>query len=213
MPLNTWSASAEDNNPFTWADERFASAATWLSCFTSTENGSFFWNHVLLLFPSSIHSFGFATRLQTNMETNYPLALATCKTHFHLGKTKKHMQLESIIISDDTPSSPSSNSTVLSQQLRSGKCTSRCLLRGHRWSLLIISFWTQRSIFTQTPEREKLYQAEQEKYQTLDASQESNNFNSKELSDFQAHDHSLPENPAKSFPRPTQAPPSPAHWL
>lgn len=40
------------------------------------------------------------------------------------------------------------------------------------------------NIFTQTPEQEKLFQAEQEKYQILDASQELNNFNSKELSNF-----------------------------
>lgn len=42
MLLSARSASAEDNNPFPWADERFASAATQLSHFTSTENGWFF---------------------------------------------------------------------------------------------------------------------------------------------------------------------------
>lgn len=153
MLLSAPSASAEDNNPFPWADERFASAATRLSHFTSTENGGFFpWNHVLLLFPSFIHSFGFAIRLQTSTETNYPLALATCRTHFHLGKTKKQqVQLESIIISDDKASSPISNSAVLSQHLRRGKYASRCLLRGHRWSLVIISFWTQWNIFYTNP--------------------------------------------------------------
>lgn len=114
--------------------------------------GFFPWNHVLLLFPSFIHSFGFATRLQTSTETNYPLALATCRTHFHLGKTKKQqVQLEGIIISDDKASSSISNSAVLSQHLRSGKYASRCLLRGHRWSLLIICFWTQLNIFYTNP--------------------------------------------------------------
>lgn len=166
----------------------------------------FSWNHVRLLFPSFIHSFGFATRLQTSTETNYPLALATCRTHFHLGKTKKQqVQLESIIMSDDKASSLISNSAVVSQHLRSGKYASRCLLRGHRWSLLIINFWVNETFFTQAPQRETLFQAEQDKYQILDASQELNN--SKELNNFPSPSLYLLVNPGKSFPRPIQVPP------
>lgn len=83
------------------------------------------WNHSLLLFPSSIPSFGCAARLQTSVETNYPLVFATCKSNSHLGEPKEqHVQQESIATSDDTPPSPSS--TEVSQHLRSRKGTSRC---------------------------------------------------------------------------------------
>lgn len=166
--------------------------------------GFFPWNHVLLLFPSFIHSFGFATRLQTSTETNYPLALATCRTHFHLGKTKKQqVQLEGIIISDDKASSSISNSAVLSQHLRSGKYASRCLLRGHRWSLLIICFWTQLNIFLYKPQSERNYSRQSER--NTKYIQELNN--SRELLNFPSPSLYLQVNPGKSFPRLIQVPP------
>lgn len=55
-------------------------------------------------------------------------------------------------------------------------------VRGHRWPPLAMSFWMHRNIFTQIPKKLKLFQAEQQKYQILDASQELNDFNSQQLS-------------------------------
>lgn len=74
-----------------------------------------------------------------SVETNYPLVFTTCKSDSYLGETKEqHVQQESIAISDDTPPSPSI--TELSQHLRIGKGTSRCVLGGHRWPPLATSF-------------------------------------------------------------------------
>lgn len=55
-------------------------------------------------------------------------------------------------------------------------------VRGHRWPPLAMSFGMHRNIFTQIPKKLKLFQAEQQKYQILDASQELNDFNSQQLS-------------------------------